>query len=93
MTDPRTEKLADIIVNYSAAIKPGDSVLIQGGTITAPLMREVYAGVLRAGGHPMILAQIPGINELFFRHASEDQLTHISPPLRSSITEARAARR
>jgi leucyl aminopeptidase (aminopeptidase T) len=30
MTDPRVDKLADILVNYSVALQPGDKVAVQG---------------------------------------------------------------
>ena len=81
MTDPRVEQLADVLVNYSVAVKPGDKVAIQGSTLAGPLLKAVYASVLRAGGHPTILAALPGVDELFYRHASEAQLQHVPPPL------------
>ena len=50
MADPRIEKLADLLVNYSVAVQPGDKVLIQGGTPASPLLKAVYAKALQAGG-------------------------------------------
>ena len=32
MQDPRIEKLADVLINYSVAVRPGDKVLIRGET-------------------------------------------------------------
>jgi len=32
MADIRVEKMADLLVNYSVAVKPGDKVVIQGET-------------------------------------------------------------
>ena len=29
MTDPRIEKLADVLINYSCAVKPGEKMLIE----------------------------------------------------------------
>ena len=52
MPDPRLQKLADVLVGYSTAIRPGDVVRIDGNPPTTPLLREVYRGVARAGGHP-----------------------------------------
>ena len=52
MGDIRVEKLADLMVNYSVAVKPGDKVVIQGETSGEPLIKEVYAKVLQAGGNP-----------------------------------------
>ena len=42
MPDLRIEKLADVLVNYSVAVQPGDKVLIQGGAIAQPLFEAVY---------------------------------------------------
>lgn len=86
MADPRVEKLADLLVNYSIAVKPGQKIAIQGSTVAEPLLREVYASVLKAGGYPMVLATLPGFEETFFRLASNDQLEHVPPPMRL-ITE------
>ena len=85
MTDPRIEKLADVLVNYSVAVRPGDKVLVQGDTLAAPLLKAVYAQVLQAGGHPLMLASLPGTDELFFRYASDEQLQHVPEPLKLVI--------
>ncbi|HTM01819.1 MAG TPA: aminopeptidase [Candidatus Omnitrophota bacterium] len=82
MSDPRVERLADLLVNYSIAAKPGQRVAIQGSTLAEPLIRAVYAEVLKAGAHPFVLAQLPGLDEAFYRHASDDQLQHVPPPFR-----------
>ena len=29
MTDPRIDKLADVLINYSCAVKPGEKILIE----------------------------------------------------------------
>ncbi|NIS79050.1 MAG: aminopeptidase [Anaerolineales bacterium] len=80
MADTRIERLADVLVNYSTAVKPGDKVAILGSTLTAPLIKAVYAHALKAGGHPFALTSLPGIRELRFRHASDEQLEHIPEP-------------
>jgi len=78
MTDPRVEKLAELLVRYSAPVKPGDRVVIEADALAAPLIRAVYAHVLQTGGHPLVLAQLEGLDETFFRYASEEQLKHVS---------------
>ena len=82
MTDPRVEKLAEVLVKYSVQIKPGDKVIIQGETVAEPLLKAVYAKVLQAGGHPLMMATLPGTNALFFRYASDAQLTHVPEPMK-----------
>jgi aminopeptidase len=81
MNDPRLTKLAALLVEYSTAVKPGDKVLINGSTIAAPLLQEVYAAVLRAGGYPLMLVSLPELDDILYRWASDDQLRHLPPPL------------
>src|ERR1039457_1118252 len=80
MADIRVEKLADLLVNYSVEIRKGDKVAIQGEALAEPLLREIYVKVLQAGGHPYIMSSPPGLDELFFRNASDEQLKHVPPP-------------
>ncbi|MGB8252130.1 MAG: aminopeptidase [Anaerolineaceae bacterium] len=82
MKDPRVEKLAEMLVSYSVPIKPGDKAMIQGSSVAAPLIREIYRQVLKAGGHPFILATIPGVEEIFFKTANDEQLEFIHEPYR-----------
>jgi aminopeptidase len=82
MPDPRIEKMADVLVNYSTAVQPGDKVLLMGDELAAPLLRAVYAKVLQAGGHPQLLVQLSGTQELFYRYANDDQLAHIPEPVK-----------
>ena len=85
MSDPRVDKLANVLVNYSVAVQPGDKVLIQGDALAEPLLKAVYARVLQAGGHPMMMATLPGTEELFFRYASDEQVQHVPEPVKLII--------
>jgi aminopeptidase len=80
MADTRIEKLADLIVNYSVGIKPGDKVVIQGESLAEPLYKAIYGRVLQAGGNPLVLVSPSGISEIFYRYASNEQLKHVPPP-------------
>ena len=79
--DPRIEKLADVLVNYSVAVRPNDKVLVQASTLAEPLLKVVYAKVLQAGGHPLVLPSMPGLDELLFQYASDEQLQHVPEPI------------
>mgnify|MGYP005835466669 CR=1 FL=1 len=80
MSDPRIEKLAQVLVDYSTSVRPGDKVLIEGCTLAEPLLKAVYARVLQAGGHPFMQPTLPGTQELLYRYASDEQLGHVAPP-------------
>jgi aminopeptidase len=86
MADSRVEKLADLLVNYSVAVKPGERVMIQGSTAGEPLIKAVYQKVLQAGGHPVIFVTLPGESELLFRYASDEQLKHVPEPLKIAMS-------
>ncbi|MEA3377340.1 MAG: aminopeptidase [Chloroflexota bacterium] len=91
MKDPRIEKLAEVLVDYSTEVQPGDKVLIGGDTMAEPLLKAVYTRVLQAGGHPLMVPSLPGIDELLYEHASDEQLQHIPEPIKL-ITETYDAR-
>ena len=55
MRDPRLEKLADVIVNYSVGVKPGQVVRISSPAVATPLVLEVYRSVVRATIRPATL--------------------------------------
>jgi len=78
LTDKRFEKLAKILVGHSANIQPGDRVLIEATTAAEPLVRELYAQILDHGGHPHMQLALPDQEELFYSHASDEQLDFVS---------------
>jgi aminopeptidase len=80
MADLRIEKLADLLVNYSVKVKPGDKVAIQGDTPAEPLLKAIYAKVIQAGGNPFFVISPEGISDIFFKYASDDQIKHVPPP-------------
>lgn len=85
MSDSRVEKLADVLVNYSVAIRPGDRVLVQGSPIAEPLLKAILVKVLQVGGYPLSFVRLPGMNELTFRHSSDEQLKHVPEPLKLAV--------
>ncbi|MBN1370305.1 MAG: aminopeptidase [Dehalococcoidaceae bacterium] len=80
MADPRVDKLASMLVNYSVSVKPGEKVVINGDTLAEPLIKAVYKHVLKAGGLPFTVVNLNGMEEIFYKYASEEQLKHIPPP-------------
>jgi len=83
--DPRIDKLAELLVDYSVGVRPGDRVLIDGDTMAAPLLRAVYGRVLRAGGHPLMQLSLDGLDELLFRLADDEQLRYVHEPVRQAL--------
>jgi aminopeptidase len=86
MPDPRVSKLAQVLVNYSLDLQPGELFTLRTCPLADELNLEVYKEAVKAGANITIQNRIPGTDELFFRYASDDQLEHISP-VRKLIVE------
>lgn len=80
MHDPRVEKLADMLVNYSIGIKPGDKAIIEGNELASPLVAEIYKKVLQAGGLPYLSLTLSGLDEILYRVASDAQIMYVHEP-------------
>ncbi len=79
MVDPRLTKLANVLVYYSVAIQPREWTLINAELVAAPLAREVYRAVLRAGGFPLMMYNDEELSEIGAKESSDEQLTYVSP--------------
>lgn len=77
MADHRIYNLAQILVDHSAKINPGDRVLLEATTAAEPLVRELYAAILTRGGHPHLELEFAEQELIFFKHANEAQLDFI----------------
>jgi len=79
MPDPRIEKLAKLVVNYSVYCKKGDMVLIRAPALSEELALEMYREVLRAGGYPIMNPAFSRTEEIFYEEAKGHQLDWVSP--------------
>ena len=87
MPDPRVVQIADVIINYSLALKPGEKLLIQGPVGGAPLIKELYRAALRAGALVTPRVNLPGLNKIFFDEANEAQLQWVQPMMKVLLEE------
>ncbi|MBN1786640.1 MAG: aminopeptidase [Candidatus Methanofastidiosa archaeon] len=78
MSDIFLERLANVITNYSLDVQEGNEVVIIGDSMTEPLMLEMYKEMLKVGAHPALLPIFGHAKEVFFKYASEEQITHTS---------------
>ena len=79
MPDPRVSKLAKVLVHYSVEIQKGEQVAIRTSPIADELTLAVYEEVIKAGGHPFVVNEVSGADEVFFKFASDEQLDYVSP--------------
>lgn len=75
--DLRARKFAQILVDHSTKIGSGDRVVITATTAAEPLVRSLYELILERGGHPHLLLDLPGQDEIFFSQASDAQLDFV----------------
>ena len=80
MFDSRVETLARVLVDYSVGIRSGDKVMIRAGAAAEPMVKALFVAVLEAGGHPLVQMSLDGAQELFYRHASDEQLQYVHEP-------------
>ena len=88
MSEVRRKKLADLLVNYSTEVQPGEWVGILGNIEALPILRDIYTAVLKAGGHPMLMMQDAYMTREFHRLANEDQINWVNPALQLYYEQA-----
>jgi aminopeptidase len=87
MADQSVAKLADLIVNYSVQLQPGQLVRLDGGTVAAPLLLELYRAAIRAGGHPYTRIALEGTEHIVLSEGVEDQVAFVSEIERREVEE------
>ncbi|GAM09984.1 aminopeptidase 2 [Geobacter sp. OR-1] len=77
MKDPRINRLADVLVNYSTRVKKGDVVLISAsGFEAAPLVKEIYSLCLKKGAKYVEYDfTLPEITRRFYGDATKPQVS------------------
>lgn len=78
MSDPRIQKLAEILIRYSLDIQPGDKLMIDAWTPASPLVTAAYREALRAGAHVLTRLNLPDVREIQLKESNDSQLTFIS---------------
>jgi aminopeptidase len=86
MPDACIAKLAQVLVNYSLELKPGQQLILRTNPLAEELTLEVYREAVKAGAHVFLQLGLPGSQEIFYKHASEAQLDFV-PPVRKLIVE------
>lgn len=79
MRDPRLDKLASVIVNYSCGVQPGWLVRLVGEPVATPLLEALYEQLIIAGANVHARLLPDSFAEIFFEHASEAQMDFINP--------------
>lgn len=73
MTDPRMQKLADVLVNYSCAVKPGENLLIEAIDIPPEFTRCLIRACADAGGRPLVLLKNNQVHRALMQVGTREQ--------------------
>ncbi len=73
MVDPRYTKLAEMLVNYSCAAKPGEKILIEATDIPHEFTIECVRVARRAGADPLVLLKSAIVNRALMLGATLPQ--------------------
>lgn len=74
MLDNRLKKLANLLVNYSTEVKPGEFVFVVSDEVSSPWMVEVVKEAIIAGAHVETLINSQDVNEIKLKYSSDKQL-------------------
>ena len=72
--DLRTQKLAKLLVDYSVFVKPGEKVVISGGSEAEEFIKAIYKEVILKGAHPILRVNLPGLSPFFYKYANKEQI-------------------
>ena len=76
--DKRWQQLGDILVGYSAAVQPGERVMIAMGEVeTLPLTQAVYAACIKVDAYPQVQFLSETLRHALLRHGSGAQLSWV----------------
>lgn len=78
MIDPRMTKLAEVLVGYSTALKPGEKLLIESIEIPTEMTCELIRVAREAGADPLVTLKSNRVNRALLRMATESQLNLIA---------------
>ncbi len=74
MIDPRLEKLADILVNYSVAVKPGENVLVQDTGLEPDFDKALVKAIHKAGGRAFVSLRDKALDRALLKDAPAEQV-------------------
>jgi aminopeptidase len=73
MIDPRVEKLAAMLVNYSCAVKKGERILIEAIDVPNVFSIALARHAVAAGGHPLVMLKSNEVTRALMQEGSAEQ--------------------
>jgi aminopeptidase len=79
MNDPRYDRLAELVLDHSLELRPGQVLRIQGSAVAAPLIVALHTGAIKRGAHAYAAVDLEGLKEILVTQGSDRQLDFVSP--------------
>lgn len=86
--DLRTRKLAKLVVNYSVFVKPGEKVIISGGSESIPFLVELYKEIILQKAHPIVKVGLPDVTDFFYKYATKEQINRFPDEWMDTVKKA-----
>jgi len=74
MKDPRVAKLADILIDYSTRVQPGEKVLVEAYDIPDDIVTVLVNRIAQAGGLPFVSVKHNAVLRALYQNATEEQM-------------------
>lgn len=74
MKDPRIEKLAENLINYSCELKKGEKILIENIGDEVPLTRALIREAYKVGAIPYLTIKNPELERVLLEQCTEEQI-------------------
>src|SRR5918997_228466 len=82
---PDPARFAALLCDYCLEVGAGQQVVVSSTTLAAPLLDELQRALLEREAWPLVRAQLPGADELFWSAARDAHLDSFAP---SELAEA-----
>lgn len=73
MTDPRIDKLAKVLINYSCGVKAGENVLVEAIDVPQEFAQALVRATHAAGGRPFVMLKSTQINRALMLAGTPEQ--------------------
>jgi aminopeptidase len=78
LTDPRVERLATLLVDYSLGLREGEVLRINSSEAAAPLILELQRAAIERGAHAYANVALDGLSEILVAEGSKAQREFVS---------------
>ncbi|MAG10800.1 hypothetical protein CMI44_00610 [Candidatus Pacearchaeota archaeon] len=86
--DLRTRRLAKLAVRYAVFVKPGEKIIVSGGTEAIPFLVELYKEIILQGAHPNVKIGLPNVSDFFYKYANKEQIERFPEELMDTAKKA-----